>query len=131
MIFSLINLPYLVSEKPMKGKVANRIEIFNEVCINLCSYIMVIISNPASTSTKTKNFLGWVIIAIVCLSIFVNMSRNMVCSLIDMKETWTSVKRKRNEIAMIKSILKESDTKYVFPDKFMHFENEKKLLEAD
>jgi hypothetical protein len=125
LIFSFINLPYLISGKPMKGKVANRIEIFNEVCINLCSYIMMIISNPAATNSKSKNALGWIIIAIVCLSIFVNMSRNLLCSLIDMKQKWIVLRSKRKEIAMIKSKFKESDTKFFFPDNFKHFETEK------
>ena len=58
-------------------------EIFNECCINLCAYIMVITCDPAAMSPSTKDILGWVLIGIVCLSIIVNMFVNVMSSILE------------------------------------------------
>lgn len=45
LIFSTANLVYQVTEKPYSTKLENRIEIFNELCILLCSYVEITLLN--------------------------------------------------------------------------------------
>ena len=46
-IFSTLNLIYVVAEMPITSVKANKMEIFNEVSILLCNYIMTLFLNVA------------------------------------------------------------------------------------
>lgn len=43
MVFSFLNLSYVLTVRPMDTKKNNIIEIFNEVCVYSCSMIVIVI----------------------------------------------------------------------------------------
>ena len=47
MVFSTLNLAYLVSARPLLTKYENRINIFNEMCIAFFCHIMTTLLNIA------------------------------------------------------------------------------------
>ena len=71
-IFSLLNLIYLVVMKPMLTKSENKIEIIDEICIYLIVITMSVLLNIA-ISEELKNLLGWVLINIMILNIVGNL----------------------------------------------------------
>jgi hypothetical protein len=65
-------LIYLVTYQPLTSKQANRVEIFNETCIVLFSYMMTILLNIA-IPFKLREKIGWVMIFIASFNILGNL----------------------------------------------------------
>jgi len=72
MVFSLINLAYLITHKPFEEEFENKIEIFNELCILISSYIFNTFLNGA-LPVILRTELGWAFIIVVLLNITVNL----------------------------------------------------------
>jgi Na+/melibiose symporter-like transporter len=80
----MINLCYLVETFPLKSRKENLIEIFNEVCIYLCSNVMAVFLNVAMP-TSLRMQLGWFLMGVAALNIVVNLALTCLSSLRDMK----------------------------------------------
>lgn len=70
---SLLNLSYLIANRPLKSIQANRNELFNESCILITFYIMIIFMNSA-IDVDSRGFLGWILIGVAGFNIFYNLS---------------------------------------------------------
>ena len=64
---------FLIFVKPFDSKVVNYIEIFNEICILLCIYCMIVYTD-FNLDKDIKWNVGWVICAVVALNIIVNVA---------------------------------------------------------
>lgn len=65
-------LIYLVAYQPLNSQQANKVEIFNETCIVLFSYMMTILLNIA-IPFKLREQIGWVMIYIASFNILGNL----------------------------------------------------------
>lgn len=63
----------MVTVKPLNTKLANNFEIFNEVCILIVTYSMIICMNYA-IPVSLHDFLGWVMIVFTVLNILANFA---------------------------------------------------------
>lgn len=72
LVMSTINLIYTFSEKPFTSSKTNKIEVFNETCILICSYTTFMQVNVAY-ETSIKNFLGLAFIISGGINVFVNL----------------------------------------------------------
>ena len=79
-MFSTINLAYMISAHPLKNKKENRIDIFNEFCIGLSCHIMTTFLNIAMP-LSLKDELGWFLMAVAGINIFVNLILTMLFSI--------------------------------------------------
>ena len=68
---SVLLLSYLVRVKPLHGKLLNFIEIFNEVCILLGTYLLIMFTDFAPEPERNYN-LGWLMVAVMALNFAVN-----------------------------------------------------------
>ena len=64
--FNLLNLVYLIQYQPYTDNSANRMEIFNEVCLLIASYYMIIFSDFVDDPELMVNF-GWSLDLLVLL----------------------------------------------------------------
>ncbi|CDW89271.1 UNKNOWN [Stylonychia lemnae] len=71
MISSLINLYYLILVKPFETKGQNILEIFNEICIVICIYHIIVFSD-FTDDPYLKYDLGWSLNGIALCQILVN-----------------------------------------------------------
>ena len=72
MIFSTINLAYIVAVKPMSSRVENNIEIFNECCILGSTYVLNVFINVAAPASLVIK-MGWVSMGIAFINIISNI----------------------------------------------------------
>ena len=72
MIFSTLNLAYLVANQPMLTKFDNYMNIFNEVSITLFTHLMTTILNIAIPESLV-NQLGWFLIVVATFNIMTNL----------------------------------------------------------
>jgi len=91
MIFSMINLSYMVAIRPLCSAKENRIEIFNEAIIYTCCNIMTTFLNVAMP-LSLRDQLGWVFISVASLNIFTNLIITCIGSL---KNMWDQKKHKK------------------------------------
>ena len=82
MIFSTLNLAYMITAHPLKTKKENRIEIFNEFCIAISCHIMTTFLNIAMP-LSLRDELGWFLMAIAGINILVNLILTMLISVKD------------------------------------------------
>ena len=73
MIFSTLNLAYMMAVYPLKTKMENIIEIFNEICIVLSCHIMTTFLNIAMP-LKLRDELGWFLVSVAGFNIIVNLA---------------------------------------------------------
>ena len=90
-VFSIINLSYMVACHPLKTPAENRIEIYNEWTIYMCSNIMAVFLNVAMP-TELRILLGWVLMGIAAMNILVNLGITVWGSVQDM---WSERKHKK------------------------------------
>ncbi len=57
--------------QPFKEKDQNKNEIFNELCVLLITYILILFNNP-EIDIDTKYYIGWIYIAIIVSNIGFN-----------------------------------------------------------
>jgi len=72
MVFSTLNLAYLLSSMPLKTGPENKINIFNELCIALFSHLMTTILNIAVPESMVNN-IGWMLIIVASGNIIGNL----------------------------------------------------------
>lgn len=100
-LFSALNLAYLVRYKPMETNKENYIEIFNEATILVCSHLnSVFINKGLKLGFQTK--MGWLLIVTVSTNMIINISIVIFESAIEIKDIlmdkYTSrVQEKMNE----------------------------------
>jgi len=82
MVFSTINLIYLISSKPMNTRLSNWIEIFNETCVVASTHIVNILLN-AAVPTEFRAQVGWVLIGVAVLNIVTNLAITIYSSIVD------------------------------------------------
>jgi len=70
MMFSLLNLGYIIIVKPHKE--SNLLLIFNELTILICLYMMIIYLN--CTIIELSINISWVFISVCCFNMIVNLS---------------------------------------------------------
>jgi hypothetical protein len=76
-IQTILMIMYIISVKPFKEALLNKLEIFNEICILLTSYHLscftMFVSDPL-----IKYNIGWSLLALTSLNMLVNTSIIMV-----------------------------------------------------
>lgn len=72
-ILSTINLIYVVSVYPMERKLANRIEVLNELLILCFCHIMTLFLNDNMPDSLNDD-LGWVLIAFIAINVTMNLA---------------------------------------------------------
>lgn len=82
MVFATMNGIYLISIKPLDSNHANRIEIFNEICIIACSHIVNVFLN-AAVPIDFRDNLGWALMAVAGFNIIVNLGITGYGSILD------------------------------------------------
>lgn len=120
---SFTNLIYLLICSPLNSKGTNWTESFNEGCNYITTMIMIILCNPPNISIQSKEITGWFFIAIVCLSIFINMKRNLVGSICACYMKFKQWNLYRTELAKLKANFNQRESRFAsfFPEKFKHF----------
>ena len=73
MVWSILNLSYLVGSRPLKHKKELRTEIFNEFTIYVCCNLMTTFLNIAMPVGTFRDNLGWAYMGIVTLNILINI----------------------------------------------------------
>lgn len=86
MVFSTINVVYMLSVKPLQTKFDNLLDLFNEICTLLVVHMMTICLNVAIPS-ELSDILGWLMIAVTSFNIFINLSLVGYCSIKDIVES--------------------------------------------
>jgi hypothetical protein len=71
--FSTINFVYLVTVKPLEDTKQNRIELFNELVIMLCSHLYNIFLRGEG-SIGFINLIGWIFMGAAAANIFGNLA---------------------------------------------------------
>ena len=69
---SLVQLCFLASVHPYIKQAQNRLEILNELCIYLSTFLMLVFCN-VSILDEAKMLLGWLYIVIVSMGILMNL----------------------------------------------------------
>ena len=72
----------MFTEKPFIVNRANRIEVFNELSILLCIYNTNVLLDE-SIPTDLKNTIGWILIGVAILNVFVNLALTIFISVVD------------------------------------------------
>jgi hypothetical protein len=67
----MIMLCYLISYKPYNDKLLNAIEIFNEICLLVGSYVLISFSDILLDANAKYNG-GWLISSIIIFNLLVN-----------------------------------------------------------
>ena len=70
---SQISLSYLILVKPYEERATNSNEIFNELCVLTCSYLLFVFTDFVD-SLKTNEIFGYILIGVI----FVNFSVNIL-----------------------------------------------------
>lgn len=73
LIASTINGIYLFVIRPLQTKQENRIELFNEFCILLCTHVYSIFLRGEGT-VEFINISGWIYMGISCFNILINLA---------------------------------------------------------
>jgi hypothetical protein len=111
----------LIAVHPLKTPGENRIEIYNEFTIYMCSNIMAVFLNVAMP-TDLRLLLGWVLMGFAALNIFVNLAITVYGSIKEMLSERKHKKyTKRAEKAMQIKLENRQKLMKQFPEKFKHF----------
>ena len=121
---STVNLIYLVVVKPLATKTENRIEIFNETIIMLCSHCVNIFLNIA-ISLEVRDLMGWVLMGLAIFNILGNLSIIVKNSLFDMYNSYQAKQRKNK--ALIHFLRRFENRKYLIDNLPKEFTEEMKL----
>ena len=70
---STSTLIYITEARPFPNKIENRIEIFNELCILLFTHGLLNLLR-VEIPPNLKEIFGIILIVVICLNIFVNLS---------------------------------------------------------
>ncbi len=70
-VISLFSTVYIATSKPFNDPFFNGQEIFNEICILLCSYCLMFFTDNMEDPTF-KYMVGWVLIGITLFNILLN-----------------------------------------------------------
>ena len=71
LVLSLCNLALMLTLKPYESTLQTRIELFNEVCVGLCSLMFMLMTDYVE-DFEHKRKAGWGLVAITLLSFAVN-----------------------------------------------------------
>ena len=71
LVLSLCNLALMLTLKPYESTLQTRIELFNEVCVGLCSLMFMLMTDYVE-DFEQKRMAGWGLVAITLLSFAVN-----------------------------------------------------------
>jgi len=71
LLLSTVNFIYVYTVKPLSPE-ENKIEVFNEFTIAICSHITNVFLNIA-VSLETRDLLGWVLMGVALMNILVNL----------------------------------------------------------
>jgi len=80
MIFSTINLVYIISCRPMIDPASNKIEIFNEFCVVICTHLVNVLLN-AAVPVDFREEIGWVLIIVAVFNIGSNLCLTILSSI--------------------------------------------------
>lgn len=72
MVFSTLNLAYLVSVSPLLTRFENRLNVYNELCIALFSHLMTVLLDIALPD-HLKSKLGWLLIGVASVNMIGNL----------------------------------------------------------
>jgi len=70
---ALLTLIYLIKVKPFEQRFKNLLEIFNETCLLIASY-MTILFSPMIDDVDLQYNIGWFLTALVTFQIVINMT---------------------------------------------------------
>ena len=70
-MFATINVIYVFTQRPIRDQ--NSVEVFNELTVWLCAYIIDIFLN-IEVAMSSRDILGWVLMGLSLLNIVVNLS---------------------------------------------------------
>jgi len=87
MVFSTINLVFLVANMPLSDKGENLVEIWNEFCIWLVSYTVSMFLNGA-LEVELRGQLGWFLMGVAFVNIAVNLGITTGHSLLDVRKNY-------------------------------------------
>ena len=73
MIMSTTNLMFLVVDRPLRSRLANKVDVFNEACILTVFHSMTMCLNIA-IKPEANDFLGWVMIITTSVNILLNLA---------------------------------------------------------
>lgn len=91
-----LNIMYITCFKPFKESSMTRLEIFNEICILICAYHLLIFT-PFVPDVKIQYDIGWSIIAVTALNVGVNMIIILVNAIKAFKQLFLKIKNKCKE----------------------------------
>ncbi len=80
---SLIVLLYIGMVQPFEKQSMNNLELFNEFCVLLCSYQMLIFTSFVEEVEVIMNT-GWALIATLCFNLIINMFLMLLITIKDM-----------------------------------------------
>ena len=83
---SVLYVIYIIEVKPFTIPLMNKLEVFNEICVIVCCYCLLMLSDMVADGVIRFN-IGWFLLAMVALIIFVNV-------IVLVKETYKVVKKK-------------------------------------
>ena len=130
MIFSTMNFIYLTSYRPYKSRKELFIEIFNEGCILIVSHMVNMLLNDA-IPIDFKDALGWTLMSVVFINIFVNLTLIIRMSIYDIMK---AIYKKRSKKLLKKTIEKKIENRKFLasnaPGTFKRFEKEISIYEA-
>lgn len=72
MLFSTLNFMFLLVKHPFVSRFNNRIELFNEFCILMCSHTFLALLNTAMEDAKV-HMTGWFFIGFASLNVVTNV----------------------------------------------------------
>ena len=75
---------YLISVKPFDNRLLNYLEVFNEMCIQANSYLMLLFTD--CFMIESPNNFGWIMISITGVSIVINTAVMLVMTFLHLKE---------------------------------------------
>jgi hypothetical protein len=105
MVFSTINLVYIVSTRPLKTRVENNIEIFNEFCILGCTYVLNVFLNIAAPP-QFMGKMGWVFMGIAIFNILTNIVITGIMMLVEVLEHLAEKREEKKKQEIIEERIK-------------------------
>ena len=78
----MFNITLLIKISPLTVPRDYKLEIFNEVCVCLCTITYYLLS-PYVESYKNRVYVGWVLVGITLLNIFVNFAIGITLTIVE------------------------------------------------
>ena len=100
-ILSCMNLAYLMKQKPFVYTLANRVEIFNEVCVYTSLLFTTTLTN-AAVNMKFRNNCGQCLVGIAVLNIVGNIAVVAFTTSTDAYNGWMESKEKKHFQEIVK-----------------------------